>query len=115
MEIIFVGFSTVPGQKSTVRKDRGSLFIKVLTECLQKHGTTIPLEDLYLIITSMVAEEDFLYEGTDGTAQQYRQVPQKVSTLRKKLYFSPKPKTQVHCILCYNSQRKQVNSKVEVY
>ncbi len=81
---VFVGYSTTPGQISPVPGIDGTVFFNALTKCLRDHYKSMPLEQIYTMVTDIVAgTEPFMY------------VPQKHSTLRTPLYFTNNPDIRV--------------------
>ncbi len=77
-----------------IGKIRGSQFLETLAKCIRDGYKTTSFEDMFLMVTDAVAEQ--LYKvRVRGQIQDYMQIPQKVSTLRRALYFTEHPVNQV--------------------
>ena len=87
---IFVGYSTTQGQISPISSTDGTVFFNVLTQCLRDNYKSMPLEQIYTMVTDIVA-------GTKQKvkSQPFMHVPQKHSTLRMPLYFTDDPDIRV--------------------
>ncbi len=82
---LFVGFSTSQGQMSPIISTEGTVFFKVLSQCLLENYKHETLDQIYTKVTNIVLD----------TEQEYKHVPQKVSTLRMPLYFVNNPDIRV--------------------
>ena len=82
---LFVGFSTSPGQVSPIVSTEGTVFFKVLSQCLVENYKHEALDQIYTKVTNTVL----------NTIQEYKHVPQKLSTLRMPLYFTNNPDIRV--------------------
>ncbi len=87
---VFVGYSTTQGEISPISRSEGTVFFNVLTQRLKDNYKSMPLEQIYTMVTDVVA-------GTKQKvkSQPFMHVPQKHSTLRMPLYFTDDPDIRV--------------------
>ena len=83
---VFIGYSTTPGQISPISMSNGTLFFSTLAQCLRDHYKSIPLEQIYTLVTDIVASREQLVHD-----RPFMHVPQKISTLRMPVFFTVQP------------------------
>ena len=84
---VFLGFATTSGQISTMNEVRGSTFMQAIAEHLSNEYEKMNLEEIYLAVTKIVAEEFYQVTYEPGKVNDFMQIPEKISTLREKVYF----------------------------
>ncbi len=109
---IFIGYATTYGKTTLISRTNGTVFFKALTQCLKDNFTHMPLDDIYTMVTDIVAgkKQRVKPKTTRQTRQQannkskeesalFMNIPQKQSTLRMPLYFTANPVKRVNYIL----------------
>ncbi len=91
---IFIGFATTGGQISAMGKNNGSVFMQTLAEHLNNNYKELHLDEIYTAVTDVVSGKLKLVND-NGQQRNFMQIPEKVSTLRKNLYLTPKPVIKV--------------------
>ncbi len=92
---VFIGYSTTPGQMSPISRFKGTAFFQVLGQCLLEKYLTMHLDQIYTLVTDIVADKHHNVKLSNGKDDCHKHVPQKVSTLRQDLFFTSHPKTMV--------------------
>ncbi len=95
----FEGYSTRPGELATIHPDDGSTFFIELAEYLPEHYQTMDVSEMFLKVKQAVFKKKSRVRGSDGSIQQFKQIPEERNTLMKQLYLTDQPKLKVILLL----------------
>ncbi len=103
-----MGFATRPGQISAMYDSRGSTFIQTLGIILEQNYEKMHLEGMFTLVTDIVAREFHQVKCDTNKAKDFMQIPEKISTLRVRLYFTSDPHIRV-CALSVSIPQCKMN------